>query len=143
MHSGVTFHDFSIMFICSFFAGTISLKSVYNKRVFHLSPMGPINELQRCPSRVWSHKGSTHLSPVHAYEFLSRCRYSTPIPRQPTVELFVLTYSRPHAFRYGNQKKNVLLLRLELTNSDLVGIRCTHWTTGAGSRINCVLRLFE
>ena len=40
------------------------------------------------------HKGSTHLSPVHAYEFLSRCRFSTPTPRQPMVELFVLTSSR-------------------------------------------------
>ena len=37
--------------------------------------------------------GSTHLSPVHAYEFLSRCRFSTPTPRQPIVELLVLTSS--------------------------------------------------
>ena len=39
-------------------------------------------------------KGSTQLSPVHAYECLSRCRFSTPTPRQPIVELFVLTSSR-------------------------------------------------
>ena len=53
----------------------------------------PINELQRCPSRVWSEGIYTHLSPVHAYEFLSRCRYSIPKPRQPMVELFVLASS--------------------------------------------------
>ena len=40
------------------------------------------------------HKGSTHLSPVHAYEFLSRCRFSTPTPRQPMIEVFVLASSR-------------------------------------------------
>ena len=82
------------------------------------SPMGPINEIQRCPSRVWS-RGDLliHLSPVHTNELLSRCRFSTfTAPRQPMVELFVLT--RPHAIRYGNRKKNALLLRLELTHSD-------------------------
>ena len=40
------------------------------------------------------HKGSTHLSPVQAYEFLSRCRFSTPTPRQPMIEVFVLASSR-------------------------------------------------
>ena len=59
-------------------------------------------------------KGSTHLSPVHAYKFLSRI----PPSRQLMVELFVLT----HAFRYGNQKKNALLVRLELANADFVGV---------------------
>ena len=39
-------------------------------------------------------KGSTHLSPVRAYEFLSRCRFSTPTPRQPMVKPFVLASSR-------------------------------------------------
>ena len=60
-----------------------------------LSPMGPINELQRCPSRVWSQGIYLPISPrVHAYEFLSRSRFSTPTPPQPMVELFVLTSSR-------------------------------------------------
>ena len=35
-------------------------------------------------------------------------------------------YSRPVAFRYGNQNKKALLLRIELTNSALVDVRCTH-----------------
>ena len=48
-------------------------------------------------------KGSTHLSPFNAYAFLSRCRYSTSTPRQA---IMVELYSRrPHAFRYGNQRK--------------------------------------
>ena len=60
----------------------------------HLSPMRPTNELQRRPPRVCS-QGilSTLLSPVHAYEFLSRCRCSNCTPRQPKVELFALTLS--------------------------------------------------
>ena len=37
-----------------------------------------------------------------------------------------LWYSRPHAFRYGDQKKTTLLQRLDFTNSDLVGVCCTH-----------------
>ena len=32
------------------------------------------------------HKGSSHLSPVHALEFLSRCKFSTLTTRQPMVE---------------------------------------------------------
>ena len=59
----------------------------------HLSPMGPINELQRCPSRVWSQGIYPSLPGPHAYEFFSRCRYSTPTPHQPMIELFVLMSS--------------------------------------------------
>ena len=51
-------------------------------------------------------------------------QFSTPTPFQLMVERLFHTrnssYSRPHAFRYGNQKKSALLLRLERTNSDLV-----------------------
>jgi len=39
-------------------------------------------------------KESTHLSPVHIYNLVSRCRISTPTPRQPLIELFVLAFSR-------------------------------------------------
>ena len=88
----------------------------------HLSPMGPINELQRCPSRM-GHKGSTHLSPVHAYEFLSRCRFSNLTPRQPMAELFVLASSR---FPLRKSEENSLLLRFKLTNTDMVSVDCTH-----------------
>ena len=50
------------------------------------------------------HKRSTHLSPIHAYEFLSRCRFSTPTPRQPMVELFVLASSR---FPYQKSEEKI------------------------------------
>jgi len=45
----------------------------------------------------------------------------------------VLTCSRAHAFRSGNQKKNALWLRLELTNSNMLyagdhsGDNLTRW----------------
>ena len=41
------------------------------------------------------HKGSSHLSPVHALQFfLSRCKFSTLTTRQPMVELYLLTFPR-------------------------------------------------
>ena len=41
------------------------------------------------------HKGSSHLSPVHALRFfLSRCKFSTLTSRQPMVEFYLLTFPR-------------------------------------------------
>ena len=41
------------------------------------------------------HKGSPHLSPVHALQFfLSRCKFSTLTTRQPMVEFYLLTFPR-------------------------------------------------
>ena len=41
------------------------------------------------------HKGSSHLSPVHALQFfLSRCKFSTLTTRQPMVEFYLLTFPR-------------------------------------------------
>ena len=41
------------------------------------------------------HKGSSHLSPVHALHFfLSRCKFSTLTTRQPMVEFYLLTFPR-------------------------------------------------
>ena len=41
------------------------------------------------------HKGSSHLSPVHALHFfLSRCKFSTLTARQPMVEFHLLTFPR-------------------------------------------------
>ena len=40
-------------------------------------------------------KGSSHLSPVHALHFfLSRCKFSALITRQPMVEFYLLTFPR-------------------------------------------------
>ena len=48
------------------------------------------------------------------YVFLSRCKFSTLTTRQPRVE-FHLLYLHSHAFRYGSQKINPALTRIELT----------------------------
>ena len=41
------------------------------------------------------HKGSSHLSLVHALQFfLSRCKFSTLTTRQPMVEFYLLTFPR-------------------------------------------------
>ena len=41
------------------------------------------------------HKGSSHISPVHALHFfLSRCKFSTLTTRQPMVEFYLLTFPR-------------------------------------------------
>ena len=56
-------------------------------------------------------KGSTHLSLAHAYEFLSRCRFSTPTPRHPMVEPFVHMSSRFPLRK--SKEKCIYLLRLE------------------------------
>ena len=40
------------------------------------------------------HKGSSHLSPVYALHFLSRCKFSTLTTRQPMVEFYLLTFPR-------------------------------------------------
>ena len=41
------------------------------------------------------HKGSSHLSPVHASQFfLSRCKFSTLTTRQPMVGFYLLTFPR-------------------------------------------------
>ena len=55
--------------------------------------------------------------------FYRDCRFSTATPRQPMVELFVLASSR---CPLRKSEENSLLLSLELTNSALVGVRCTH-----------------
>ena len=46
---------------------------------------------QRCHNAC-GHQGSFHLSPVHALQILSRCKFSTLTTRQPMVEIYLLTY---------------------------------------------------
>ena len=55
--------------------------------VSHSQPMGP--NVLRCHPAC-DHYGSSQLSPVHAYNFLSRCKFSTLTTRQPMVEEFYL-----------------------------------------------------
>jgi len=43
----------------------------------------------KSPCRVWTQKMYPLLAGVHAQEFLSRCRYSTPTPRHLMAEIVV------------------------------------------------------
>ena len=90
----------------------------------HLSPMGPINELQRCPSRVWSQGIYLPISPRFTPTSFYRDAGSALL--HLVNQWLNFSYSRPHAFRYGNQKKIALLLRLELINFDFMTVCCTH-----------------
>ena len=40
------------------------------------------------------HKGSSHLSPVHALHFFIGCKFSTLTTRHPMVEFYLLTFPR-------------------------------------------------
>ena len=51
------------------------------------------------------------------------CRFSTPAPRQPMAQLLVLMSSR---VPLRKSEENVILLRLQLTKSDFVGLCCAH-----------------
>ena len=76
------------------------------------------------------HKGSSHLSPVHALQFLSRCKLSTLLTtRQPMVEFYVLTFPRfplrkkEHNKSYfGKNRTNDFRLVGEKPDKELPGI---------------------
>ena len=62
--------------------------------VSHLRPMGPnvlgyqSHLLQRCPPPC-GNKEYSHLHPVLAFRFLSRCKFSTLTTRQPTGQILL------------------------------------------------------
>ena len=53
------------------------------------------------------------------------CRFSTPAPRQPMAQLLVLVLMSSR-FPLRKSEENVILVRLQLTNSDFVGLCCAH-----------------
>ena len=57
------------------------------------------------------HKGSSHLSPVHALQFFYRDASSALL--QLVNQLLNFTYSRSHAFRYERKNTNPTLVRIE------------------------------
>ena len=63
------------------------------------------------------HKGSSHLSPVHALEFFYRDASSALLPL--VNQWLNFTYSRSHAFRYERKNTNPTLVRIDLTTSVL------------------------
>ena len=86
--------------------------------------MGLINELHNVAHpRVWS-QGILPISPRFTPTSFYRDAGSALL--HLVNQWLNFSYSRPHVFRYGNQKKTSLLLSFELTNSDLVGLSCTH-----------------
>ena len=72
------------------------------------------------PSCPCGHKGSSHLSPVHALQLFYRDARSALL--QLVNQWLDFTYSRSHAFRYERKDTNPTLVRIELTTSAL-----DHW----------------
>ena len=70
------------------------------------------------------HKGSSHLSPVHALQFFYRDASSALL--QLVNQWLNFTYSRSHAFRYERKNTNPTLVRIELTTSVLAGVQVTY-----------------
>ena len=72
------------------------------------------------------HKGSSHLSPVHALHFfLSRCKFSTLTTHQPMVEFYLLTFLR-FPLRKKEHKSYFGKILIELTTSALAGVQITY-----------------
>ena len=71
------------------------------------------------------HKGSSHLSPVHALQYFYRDASSALL--QLVNQWLNFTYSsRSHAFRYERKNTNPTLVRLELTTSVLADVQLTY-----------------
>ena len=70
------------------------------------------------------HKGSSHLSPVHALHFFYRDASSALL--QLVNQWLNFTYSRFHAFGYERKNTNPTLVRIELTTSVLADVQLTY-----------------
>ena len=70
------------------------------------------------------HKGSSHLSPVHALQFFYRDASSALL--QLVNQWLNFTYSRSHAFRHERKNTNPTLVRIELTTSVLADVQLTY-----------------
>ena len=76
-----------------------------------LSVLGYRSHLLQPYNPACGHKESSHLYPVLAYDFLSRCKFSTLTHRQLIISLtHVLTLSVTEA-----SIKDLILSRIELT----------------------------
>ena len=70
------------------------------------------------------HKGSSHLSPVHALQFFYRDASSALL--QLVNHWLNFTYSHSHAFRHERKNTNPTLVRIELTTSVLADVQLTY-----------------
>ena len=85
------------------------------------------------------HKGSSHLSPVHALQFFYRDASSALL--QLVNQWLNFTYSRSHAFRYERKNTNPTLVRIELTTSVLADVQLTYSNLCVAFR-NCRFIIF-
>ena len=70
------------------------------------------------------HKGSSHLSPVHALHFFIAMQVQHSY--NSSNQWLNFTYSRSHAFRYERKNTNSTLVRIELTTSVLADVQSTY-----------------
>ena len=70
------------------------------------------------------HKGSSHLSPVHALQFFYRDASSALL--QLVSQRLNVTYSRSHAFRYERKNTNPTLVTIELTTFVLADVQLAY-----------------
>ena len=70
------------------------------------------------------HKGSSHLSPIHALHCFYRDASSALL--QLVNQWLNFTYSRSHAFRYERKNTNPTFVRIELTTSVLAEVQLTY-----------------
>ena len=70
------------------------------------------------------HKGSSHLSSVHALHFVYRDASSALL--QLVNQWLYFSYTRSHTFRYERKNTNPTLVRIELTTSALAGVQVTY-----------------
>ena len=85
------------------------------------------------------HKGSSHLSPVHALQFFYRDASTALL--QLVNQWLNFTYSRSHAFRYERKKTNPTFVRIELTTPALAGVQVT--TRPLGRRAKKIFKMFR
>ena len=117
--------------VCGYLYLILTLEVCFDLFVSHLRPMGlnvlgyQSHLLQRChpAGPACGHEGFSHLSPVLAYDLLSRCKFNTLTPCQAMI--FNFAHSRSHAFPYESQKNRQYFKHY---NSDLQDY---HYTTRA------------
>ena len=113
-------------------SGTTSVDTVNRHRVspelifyfFYFSFISLIADGPHHYHPACGHKGSSHLSPVHALHFFYRDASSALL--QLVNQWLNFTYSRSHAFRYERKNTNPTLVRIELTTSVLADVQLTY-----------------
>ena len=82
------------------------------------------------------HKGSSHLSPIHALYFFYRDASSALL--QLVNQWLNFTYSRSHTFRYERKNTNPTLARIELTTSVLADVQLIDMCYSQGEGPPCL-----